>query len=60
MDYLRKRMTYANVMSTVAAFVAVCGTTAYVAEHVDASPTRTVRVVRGEVTPGHPERFYAR
>lgn len=34
MDRLRKHLTYANVMSTLAAFVAVAGSTAYAADHL--------------------------
>jgi hypothetical protein len=50
MDYLRKRMTYANVMSTVAAFFAVCGTTAYVTHQIGDGTTAVVRLKANAVT----------
>jgi hypothetical protein len=49
MNQFRRHLTYANVMSTLAAFVAVAGSTAYAADHlgpdsVGAAQTRPAAV----------------
>ncbi len=46
MESFGKHLTYANVMSTVAAFVAVAGSTAYASEHLGRDPSASVRVER--------------
>lgn len=57
MKQLRQRLTYANVMSTIAAFAALGGATALAAEKIGpkqlkANSVRTVKIKKGAVTTG--------
>jgi hypothetical protein len=50
MEQLRRRLTYANVMATIAAFVAVAGSTAYASDHLGRDSVGTVQLRLNSVT----------
>lgn len=50
MEQRRRRLTYANVMSTIAAFVAVAGSTAYASQHLGRDSVGTVQLRPDSVT----------
>lgn len=52
MDRIRKRLTYANVMSTVAAFLALGGATAFAAGTLGANSVGTAQLQPSAVTTG--------
>ena len=50
MQGLRRHLTYANVMSTIAAFVAVAGSTAYAADHLGRDSVGAAQLKPNSVT----------
>lgn len=51
MDHIRGKLTYANVIATLALFVALAGGTAYAASQLEKESVGTKQLAKGAVTP---------